>query len=48
MEASERVGVLQKEIRNETCEFMKLIEAHLRDKDISNLPGPVKEQICIM
>ena len=48
MEASERVGVLQKEIRNETCEFKKLIEAHLRDKDISNLPGPVKEQICIM
>ena len=48
MSAAERVGVLSEEIREETRQFMQLIEAHLHDKDISSLPPPVIEQITIM
>ena len=48
MSAAERVGVLTKDIREETRQFMQLIEAHLHDKDISSLPPPVIEQITIM
>ena len=48
MSAAERVGVLTKEIREETRQFMQLIETHLHDKDISSLPPPVIEQITIM
>ena len=48
MSAAERVGVLSEEIREETRQFKQLIEDHLHDKDISNLPPPVIEQITIM
>lgn len=48
MDAADRVGVLPESIREETRRFKKLIEEHLHDKDISMLPGPVVEQICIM
>ena len=48
MSAAERVGVLSKEIREETRQFKQLIDDHLHDKDISNLPPPVIEQITIM
>jgi len=48
MSAAERVGVLSKEIREETRQFKQLIDDHFHDKDISNLPSPVIEQITIM
>ena len=48
MSAAERVGVLSEKIRKETREFKQLIEDHLHDKNISNLPLPVIEQIMIM
>ena len=48
MSAAERVGVLPKNIQEETRKFKKLIEEHLHDKNISNLPPPVIEQITIM
>ena len=48
MSAAERVGVLSEEIRKETRQFKQLIEDHLHDKNISNLPLPVIEQIMIM
>ena len=48
MSAAERVGVVSEEIREETRQFKQLIEVHLHDKDISNLPPPVIEQITIM
>lgn len=48
MSAAERVGVLSEDIREETRQFKELIKEHFRDKDISNLPSPVIEQIMIM
>lgn len=48
MSAAERVGVLSDEIREETRQFKQLIDEHLHDKDIANLPTPVIEQIMIM
>ena len=48
MDAADRIGVLPEPVRDETHRFKKLIEEHLHDKDISMLPGPVAEQICIM
>ena len=48
MDSADRVGVLPLLVREETHRFKKLIDEHLRDKDISGLPGPVVEQINIM
>ena len=48
MDAAERIGVLPELVRRETRIFKKLIDEHLHDKDISMLPGPVVEQICVM
>ena len=50
MEATDRVGILPKEIREETHRFAKLIEKHLHDKieNIQSLPQPVIEQISII
>ena len=48
MDAADRIGVLPEQIRKETHEYKKLIDEHLHDKDISNLPGDVVSQILIM
>ena len=48
MDAADRVGVLPLQVREETRRFKKLIDDHLHDKNISDLPGPVEEQIYIM
>ena len=50
MAAADRVGILPKEIREETHRFSGLIETHLHDKskDIQSLPQPVIEQIAII
>ena len=48
MHAANRIGVLPVEIRKETQYFKQLIDEHLHDKDISDLPPEVIEQISIM
>lgn len=50
MAAADRVGVLAKEVREETHQFYRLIEAHCQDKrsNLANLPGPVRDQISIL
>ena len=48
MDAADRIGVLPEQIRKETHEYKKLIDEHLHDKDISNLPDDVVSQILIM
>ena len=50
MAAADRVGILPKEIREETHRFAGLIETHLHDKpkDIQSLPQPVIKQIAIL
>ena len=50
MAATDRVGILPKEIREETHRFAKLIEDHLHDKpnDVKSLPQLVIEQIGII
>ena len=48
MNAADRIGVLPTYIRNQTHEYKNLIEQHLRDKEITNLPEAVQEQINIM
>ena len=50
MAAADRVGVLAKEIREETHQFYRLIEAHRQDKrsNLENLPEPVRNQISIL
>jgi len=50
MAAADRVGVLAKEIREETHQFYQLIEEHCRDKrsNLENLPEPVRNQISIL
>lgn len=49
MEASERIGILPENIRNETHRFSELIKDRLHDKNIptENLPSQVIEQIRI-
>ena len=50
MAAADRVGVLAKEIREETHEFYRLIEEHRQKKhcNLENLPEPVRNQISIL
>ena len=50
MAAADRVGVLAKEIREETHEFYRLIEDHRQEKhsNLENLPEPVWNQISIL
>ena len=50
MVAADRVGVLAKEIREETHHYYRLIEEHRRDKrlNLENLPEPVLNQISIL
>ena len=50
MAAADRVGVLAREIREETRQFYRLIEEHRRDKrsNLENLPEPVLNQISIL
>ena len=50
MAAADRVGVLAREIREETHQFYRLIEEHCQDKrsNLENLPEPVRNQISIL
>ena len=50
MAAADRVGILPKEIREETHRFAALIATHLHDKpeNVQSLPPPVIEQITII
>jgi len=50
MALAERVGVLPREIQEETQEFHRLIEDHWREKraNLEDLPEPVREQITIL